>query len=65
MFSFWFFVPKSGLVFIIFSVLNFFIWNNYKGRLSHPYLVVIGAEIILFLICFYFTDQESRMKLKK
>jgi hypothetical protein len=65
MFNFWFFVPKSGLAFIILSVLNFYIWNIYKNRLSHPYIIIFAVELLLFLVCFYFTDRESRIKLKK
>lgn len=65
MFSFWYFVPKSGLIFIFLSVINFFIWSNYKSRLDHPLLLIIISEVILFLICFFFTDLESKSKLKK
>jgi hypothetical protein len=53
MFDFWFFVPKSGLVFIIFSVIGIFVWIKVQTYLIHPYDWIYGYEILLFIICFF------------
>jgi len=64
MINFWYFVPKSGIAYIFLSVILIAVWNNYKGTLDHPYILIFSAEIILFIICFYIADWESEIKRK-
>ena len=64
MINFWYFVPKSGVAFIFISVLMITVWNRYKLTLDHPYVWIIGAEVILFFICFFIADHESDARRK-
>jgi len=62
MFGFWFFVPKSGVAFIVLSVLSIVIWNGYRKILPDPYAWIFTAEFILFIICFVIADRERPKK---
>lgn len=65
MISFWYFVPKSGIAFIFISVIMITLWIYHKSSLTHPYIWIFAAEIILFAICFYIANRESDAKRKK
>lgn len=65
MFSFWYFVPKSGVAYIFISVLMITIWDQEKSSIDHPYVWIIAAELVMFFICFYIANGESERKRKK
>jgi hypothetical protein len=50
--SFWYFVPESGVAFILISVILIAILNGYGATLDHPYIWIFSAEPILFFIFF-------------
>jgi hypothetical protein len=65
MFSFWDFVPKSGVAFIFLSVITIVVWNRYRSELTHPYFWIFTIETGLLVLCFYLADKESEKNLKK
>jgi hypothetical protein len=63
--GFWYFVPKSGVVFIFLSVIFITVWNVYKEKLDFPYVWIFIVELMLFLICFLIASRESDSRRKK
>lgn len=60
--TFWYFVPKAGIAFILFSIIIIAVWNIYKDSLQNSFLWIISAELVLFSICFIFTNIECKAK---
>lgn len=61
--SIWFFIPKSGVIFIFVSVFFIFLWNTFRYDIDDSFAVLIAMEIALFFVCLYGANKESQKKL--
>jgi len=65
MFDFWFFVPKSGVAFILVSVFLILAWDRYGQVFNISVRDLITSEVILLITCFLIANRESGKKKMK